>query len=185
MKRHVIFYIIIFLFFISSSCRRAKSDINCDVNYKVENITLYQNITDSINTINYDSIQFGIERGHVYAAEEFWCNPNFVLIDYYKSISIISLNKYNSVFNSADTINEIINEVEFFPENRQGMVTAPIYFNSIQEFFQYNNGKSLVCKLLFKLATPPDSVRLLQLKIIVKLWDNREFILYSKPVNIK
>lgn len=182
---YILLFSQLFLLLTSSSCKREKRDENCDVNYKVENVTLYQSYTDSIDTIYYDSLLLGFERGSVYAAEEFWCNPNFILIDYYKSISIITLNKYNSAYNSDDTINSNIHGVKYFIENSQGMLSSPLYFNSLQEFLQYNNGKPLVCKLLFKIAAPPDSVRLLKLKFIVQLWDNREFIFYSKPIKIK
>ena len=105
MKNKLIFICILLVSFllILISCR--KKGRPCDVNYKIGDILIPQNIEDSINETKYDAIQFKIYTRGCYYVEEIRCElPNGILIDSYKSIIIITLNKYNLTYDSLDTI---------------------------------------------------------------------------------
>ena len=184
MKNKLIFICILLVSFllILISCR--KKGRPCDVNYKIGDILIPQNIEDSINETKYDAIQFKIYTRGCYYVEEIRCElPNGILIDSYKSIIIITLNKYNLTYDSLDTISNNF-KIEYLKPDNRGMPDYE-YYNSLSELFQTYQSKPLAHDIAMKLIAPPDTIRQLKLKIIIDLWDNREFVLTSKPVIIK
>ena len=171
--------------------------------YKVSYFQLEQNhsIDDSISNVwKYDSLYFWC---NVFVDRSKDCISNggdpdyeitYYMLDYYKSIEIITMNDYNEEYLAGDTITDIFT------------------FNYLGEIYRYNNTDNNVIKIethgelmLYKniyhflyvqiphyahpfklqLNVPPDSIRLFQFKLNIELMDERKFTLYSLPIKIQ
>jgi len=177
-----IYFLMLIFSLTQISCKRDNRDDTCDTPHKIHNIKLSQNVEDSIYEFKFDSINLTIYTEWNYVGDV-WCDPNPVLVDYYKTIEIITLNEFNLTYNSLDTITNNFN-IEYLKVDNRGMPEYEDY-NSFYELFQTYQSKPIAYGLSMKLISPPDSIRQLRLKVIINLWDNREFVLESKPIIIK
>jgi hypothetical protein len=169
------------LLLILISCRR-NCDADCSRPQKVYKIRVYQSTEDTLSEHMYSNISFtlGVEWAPI-DIQSNCCHD--ILTDRYKSLHILTLEKFNNIYSELDTITSLF-KVEYRKCNDIGMPDYEFY-NSISDLFISYQEHPIAYGISFCLSEPPDSLRLFHLKIILQLWDDREFVLFTKPLMIK
>lgn len=191
-----------FLIIILLSCVRTKYG-----HYKINELYISQNLssdnvaTDS-NTYTYDSIIFSIYH-YVYENIMVYNDQSsieqelyLILIDYYNSINIYTINDYNSDHPAGSNINDIL-FVKYY-DYIYNTMDYGYNFNNCPEFYNCGEKDFADVNQFIKnidipranpfdllLTAPPDTIVAFQLKAEIRLLDERRFILYSDSVWIR